>query len=67
VTIPYGSQQGFTDIGGFDAATQLAINQLAQLGITKGTTSTTYAPVQPVLRWQMAIFLIRTLGVAGVT
>jgi hypothetical protein len=67
VTIPNGSQQGFTDIGGFDAATQLAINQLAQLGITKGTTSTTYAPVQPVLRWQMAIFLIRTLGVAGVT
>jgi hypothetical protein len=62
-----GSSQGFTDIGGFDAATQTAINQLAQLDITQGTSATTFEPNLVVSRWQMALFLVRLADAAGVT
>ncbi len=67
VTLPSGASQGFTDIGSLDAATQTAINQLAQLGISKGTSATTYDPTGNVNRWQMALFLSRDLDVLGVT
>jgi hypothetical protein len=66
IALPSGASVGFTDITAFDTVTQTAINQLFRLGVAKGTSATTYAPVQPVSRWQMAIFLTRTLGVAGV-
>jgi hypothetical protein len=66
VTIPAPVNQGFTDIGGLDQATQDAINQLAQLGISKGTTTTTFSPNDDVARWQMALFLRRLAGAAGV-
>jgi hypothetical protein len=67
VTLPSGAAQGFTDIGTLDAATQTAINQLAQLGISKGTSATTYDPMGNVNRWQMALFLARDLDAMGVT
>ena len=67
LTLGDGSDQGFTDIGAYPASTQLAINQLAQLGITTGTTATTYSPAAPVARWQMALFLTRLLDAAGYT
>ena len=38
ITLPSGSGQGFLDIAGLDGATQTAINQLRQLGITLGTS-----------------------------
>jgi hypothetical protein len=60
-----GPSQGFTDIGGFDSATQQAINQMRQLGISTGTTNTTFSPNDSVTRWQMALFLARALDVAG--
>jgi hypothetical protein len=63
ITIPTAVDQGFTDIGHLPQATQDAINQLAQLGITTGNTATTYDPDSPVQRWQMALFLARFLNV----
>jgi hypothetical protein len=65
VTLPSGASQGFTDISGFDSATQAAINQLRQLGISLGTSNTTFAPNTEVPRWQMALFLARGLETAG--
>jgi hypothetical protein len=67
LALPSGADQGFTDIGGLDSATQTAINQLKQLGITTGTSATTFSPNLVVSRWQMALFLIRLAAAAGVT
>ena len=64
-SLPTGSGQGFTDIASYPAATQVAINQLAQLGIAKGTSSSTYNPAGKVLRLQMALFLSRHLQAGG--
>ena len=58
-TLGTGADQSFTDIGGYSAAIQTAINQLAQSGVTLGTTATTYSPDDNVTREQMAIFLNR--------
>ncbi len=65
VVLPNGASQGFGDISGFDSVTQAAINQLRQLGISLGTTPTTFAPNLEVTRWQMALFLARVLETAG--
>jgi hypothetical protein len=59
--LPGGANQGFADIGTYPAATQVAINQLAEIGLARGTTSTTYSPAAAVKRWQMALFLARHL------
>ena len=67
LTIPAATSQGYTDIGGFDTATQNAINQITQLGISKGTSSTTFSPNDGVTRWQMALFIYRLGLAAGVT
>ena len=67
ITIPAAANQGYTDIAGLPQATIDAINQVTQLGISKGTTSTTFSPNDPVTRWQMALFLRRLAGLAGVT
>jgi hypothetical protein len=67
LTIPAATSQGYTDIGGFDTATQNAINQITQLGISKGTSTTTFSPNLGVSRWQMALFIYRTGLAAGVT
>ena len=65
-TLGTGADQGFTDIGGYSAAIQTAINQLAQLGVTLGTTATTYSPDDNVTREQMAMFVERLLGLTTV-
>jgi hypothetical protein len=65
VGLPSGASQGFTDIGGFDSATQQAVNQIRQLGISTGTTNITFSPNESVTRWQMALFLARALEVAN--
>jgi hypothetical protein len=67
LTLGDGATQGFTDIATFDAATQKAINQLKQLGITSGTSATTFDPNGLVPRWQMALFVTRLASKAGVT
>ena len=62
VTLGDGSDQDFTDISGEAADIQTAINQLKQLGVTTGTTTTTYSPDDNVTREQMAMFLERLAG-----
>ena len=65
-TLGDGSDQGFTDISGESAEIQTAINQIKQLGITVGTTATTYSPADYVTREQMALFISRLLKKATV-
>ena len=62
ITLGSGADQGFTDITGKSAEIQTAINQLKQLGVTNGTTATTYSPDDNVTREQMAMFLERLLA-----
>ena len=52
---------GFTDIGDLSDESQTAINQLADLGITQGTSATTYSPSDPVQRGHMALFISRLM------
>ncbi len=61
-TLPVAKDQGFTDIAG--NANAADINMLAQLGITKGTTPTTFGPGMVVRRDQMASFVVRTANFA---
>src|SRR6185295_11117588 len=49
----------FTDVS--DAAFCPFVLQIFTLGITTGTTPTTYSPASPVSRLQMAAFLARTV------
>ena len=53
---------GFTDTADLPAKSQTAINQLADLGITKGTSATTYSPADNVKRGQMALFIARLMN-----
>lgn len=52
---------GFTDTGELSAGSQTAIAQLADLGITTGTSDTTYSPADAVTRGQMALFIARLM------
>ncbi len=61
IAIPSTSDFGFSDIGHLGAGSRDAINQLARLGITKGTSATTFSPADPVSRWQMALFIARLM------
>ena len=61
VTLGTGADQGFTDISGKSAEIQTAINQLKQLGVTTGTTATTFSPDDNVIRQEMAMFIERML------
>jgi hypothetical protein len=61
VTLGDGSDQGFTDLP-TSAASVTAINQIKQLGVTVGTTATTFSPDDNVTREQMAMFIERLLG-----
>ena len=67
VTLPSGADQGFTDLTGLSAEAVTAVNQLAQLNITKGTSATTFDPNGNVGRWQMALFITRLVTGAGIT
>ncbi len=53
---------GFTDTGDLSMESQTAINQLADLGITMGTSATTYSPDDDVTRGQMALFIARLMN-----
>ena len=55
---------GLVDVEGSFA--EDAVNCLAHFGVTVGRTATTYDPGSPVLRWQMALFLSRAAGPAGI-
>jgi hypothetical protein len=59
--LPAGDSGGFEDLAGLDEGTIAAINRLAELGITAGTTPTGYDPFDPVTREQMASFLARMI------
>ncbi|MGI8518442.1 MAG: S-layer homology domain-containing protein [Acidimicrobiia bacterium] len=67
LTIPSPVDQGFTDIAGLPLETQNAINRVTQMGISTGTSETTFSPNQFVTRWQMALFLYRLAQQAGVS
>ena len=60
IELPEASDQGFTDLD-FGSA---AVNQLAELGIIEGTSSTTFDPHGPVTRSKMALWLARFLSAA---
>nr|MCQ3805391.1 S-layer homology domain-containing protein [Acidimicrobiia bacterium] len=53
---------GFTDIGELSAESQTAINQLADLEVTQGTSTTTYSPDDSVKRGHMALFIARLMN-----
>lgn len=61
LNLPTPSPTGFTDISGLSAEAQNAISIVKSLGITTGTSATTYSPNTTVTRDQMAAFLIRTM------
>ena len=61
-TLGSGADQSFTDISGYAADIQTAINQIKQAGVTTGTTATTYSPADNVTREQMAMFIERALA-----
>lgn len=67
LTIPAATSQGYTDIGTLPQSTQDAINQITQLGVSKGTSTSTFSPFDGVSRWQMALFIYRLGVAAGVT
>ena len=52
----------FTDISELPHDPYDAIRALYELGVTAGTTPTTYGPNEPVTRVQMAMFISRMLG-----
>ena len=52
---------------GFTDTTSTDVDCIAYYGITTGTTATTYSPTESVTRWQMALYLTRAAGPAGVT
>ena len=60
--VPAPAANPFTDIGGSFAETDIL--RLVGLGVTAGTTSTTYSPDAPVTRDQMAVFIVNTLVAA---
>ena len=66
IDVPRARDQGFKDIGHLPSATRDAINQIAQLRITRGTTASTYTPDRVVNRRQMAQFFTRFLREAPV-
>ena len=52
----------FTDIEQLPHDPYNAIRLIYELGVTKGTTPTTYSPADPVTRGQMALFVSRMLA-----
>ena len=66
IDVPRATDQGFDDIDDLPRPVRDAINQLADLRITKGTTTSTYSPDNIVTRRQMVQYLARFLKVAPV-
>ena len=61
---PATADAGFEDIAGRTGAD--AINCLAHYRIALGRTETEFSPTEVITRWQMALFLSRAAGIAGV-
>jgi len=65
VTLGAGTDDGtFTDVSGKSAEIITAIYQIKDLGITIGTTATTFSPDDNVNREEMALFINRFLATA---
>ena len=64
ISVPEPSNQGFEDIGHHARQIRDAVNQLAAMRITRGTSPTTFHPDSPMDRRQMALFLHRFLLLA---
>ena len=62
IDIPDAGDTGFTDTDDLSANSQAAISQLRQLGITQGTSDTTYSPADSVKRGNMALFIARVMN-----
>lgn len=58
---------GFVDLIGFSAETVDAIDCVAHFGITEGVAPTQFSPSASVPRWQMALFMVRTAKVIGMS
>ena len=52
----------FTDIRDVSVHAHTAIRKLYEMGVTEGSTSTTFSPKSEVKRGQMAVFISRTLA-----
>ena len=63
---PATEPAGFNDVEGYPEATRAAIDCLAHYRITVGTSSGEFVPGGEVTRWQMALFLVRAAGPAGI-
>ena len=66
IEVPRARDQGFRDIAGLPREVRDSINQIAELGITMGTTTSTFVPDTVVNRRQMAQFLTRFLDLASI-
>lgn len=60
--LPAPGGTAFTDLGPLSDEARDAVSVLAQLGITRGTTATTFDPLADVSRGQMAAFVNRLQG-----
>lgn len=58
---------GFLDLGGMSTETIDAIDCVVHYGISQGVAPTQFAPLTSVPRWQMALFLVRSARVIGIT
>jgi hypothetical protein len=67
ISVPPPTNQGFTDIADLPQEAREAINKVAAMGLSSGTTATTFGPNETVTRWQMALFLDRFAQAAGIT
>ena len=52
----------FTDISEVSVSAHKAIRDIFELGVTTGTTATTFSPTNPVSRAQMAAFITRAMA-----
>ena len=57
---------GVAPVAGFSDITLATVDCIKYYNITMGTTATTYSPDDFVSRWQMALFLTRLGGPAGI-
>ena len=62
IDVPDADNTGFGDTADLSSESQEAISQLRQLGITQGTSATTYSPADSVTRGQMALFVARLMN-----
>jgi hypothetical protein len=65
IDLPDPSDQGFTDIDELSDEAQDAINVLAEVGVVKGKTATTFDPFTNIRRDQMASFINRLQDALG--